>query len=129
MFRDGPCPPDIIGINHYLTSERFLDERAAALPGAPAGRQRPRTRYADVEAVRVALPAADRGPAARLREVWERYHLPVAVTEVHLGCTRDEQLRWLTEVWDGAQAVRAEGADIRAVTAWSLFGAFDWNSC
>src|SRR3712207_5918083 len=25
-FEDHPCPPDIIGINHYLSSERFLDE-------------------------------------------------------------------------------------------------------
>src|SRR5690606_2235937 len=24
---DDPCPPDILGINHYLTSDRFLDER------------------------------------------------------------------------------------------------------
>src|SRR5206468_14114 len=68
------------------------------------------------------------GPAARLREVWERYHIPVAVTEAHLGCTRDEQLRWLSRVWEAALAVRAEGADIRAVTIWSMFGAVDWNS-
>ena len=49
------------------------------------------------------LPAEDLGPAARLREVWERYRRPIAVTEAHHGCTRDEQLRWLVEVWNGAQ--------------------------
>src|SRR5581483_5463745 len=26
-FADNPCPPDLIGVNHYVTSERFLDER------------------------------------------------------------------------------------------------------
>lgn len=26
-FVDNPCPPDLIGVNHYITSERFLDER------------------------------------------------------------------------------------------------------
>jgi dTDP-4-dehydrorhamnose reductase len=122
-----PCPPDIIGINHYLTSERYLDHRLELYPGFAAGGNGQQA-YADVEAVRVPLPDADRGPAARMREAWERYHLPLAVTEVHLGCTRDEQLRWLRQVWDAATLVRGEGVDMRAVTIWSLFGAVDWNS-
>jgi dTDP-4-dehydrorhamnose reductase len=81
-----------------------------------------------VEAVRVPMPEGELGPAARLREVWERYRRPVAITEAHHGCTRDEQLRWLVEVWKAADTVRAEGADIRAATIWSLFGTVDWNS-
>ncbi|HEY9610705.1 hypothetical protein [Allocoleopsis sp.] len=32
------------------------------------------------------------------------------------------------EVWDGAVSLRHEGIDMRAVTAWSLLGAYDWNS-
>ena len=39
---DEPCPPDIIGINSYVTSERFLDDRLELLPAAPARRQRAR---------------------------------------------------------------------------------------
>jgi dTDP-4-dehydrorhamnose reductase len=31
------------------------------------------------------------------------------------------------EAWRGAHAARADGADVRAVTVWSLLGAFDWN--
>jgi dTDP-4-dehydrorhamnose reductase len=31
-FLENPCPPDILGINHYLTSERFLDENLAVYP-------------------------------------------------------------------------------------------------
>ena len=127
FFLDGDGAPDIIGINHYLTSERFLDQRLSRYPEHLWGGNG-QNRYADAEAVRVALPSADIGPAARLREVWERYRRPVAVTEVHHGCTRDEQLRWLMEVWNAAQAVRAEGADIRAITIWSLLGTVDWNT-
>jgi len=37
-------------------------------------------------------------------------------------------LRWLKEIWDAAVALKEQGTDIRAVTAWSAFGAFDWNS-
>ena len=35
---------------------------------------------------------------------------------------------WLTSAWRGAQRVRAEGADIRAVTVWAAFGTMDWDS-
>jgi dTDP-4-dehydrorhamnose reductase len=63
-----------------------------------------------------------------LEAAWERYRLPVAFTEVHLGCTREEQLRWLLQAWDAAKSLRAKGGDARAITVWSLLGAFDWNS-
>jgi dTDP-4-dehydrorhamnose reductase len=52
----------------------------------------------------------------------------MAVTEAHHGCTREEQVRWLMEIWQGVQDLRSAGQDIRAVTIWSLFGAVDWNS-
>ena len=120
-----PCPPDVIGINHYLTSERLLDERLDRYPESSHGGNG-RESYADIEAVRV---CAD-GPGGwrwLLRATWERYGLPVAATEVHLGSTREEQLRWVTEVWTIARDLRADGADIRAVTVWSLLGAFGWN--
>ncbi|RYZ48604.1 MAG: SDR family oxidoreductase [Proteobacteria bacterium] len=37
-------------------------------------------------------------------------------------------MRWFHEIWTAALAVQAEGVSLRAVTAWSLLGAFDWNS-
>jgi dTDP-4-dehydrorhamnose reductase len=125
-FAENPCPPDLVGINHYLTSERFLDHRLARYPAHTHGGNH-RDRYADVEAVRV-LAEGLAGPRALLREAWARYELPLAVTEVHLGCTREEQLRWFDEVWDAACEVRERGADVRAVTAWALLGSFDWDS-
>jgi dTDP-4-dehydrorhamnose reductase len=121
-----PCPPDIVGINHYLTSDRFLDHELDAYPPSTHGGNG-WMRYADVEAVRVDIPDAI-GPEARLREAWERYRLPLAVTEVHLGCTREEQLRWLWTVWSAARRLRDDGVDMRAVTVWSMFGAVDWDS-
>lgn len=125
-FADNPCPPDVLGINHYLTSERFLDHRIERYPQTAHG-DNGHHHYADVEAVRVRAEGIA-GPLALLGEVWDRYGLPIAVTEAHLGCTREEQLRWLREVWDAAQTLREHGADVRAVTAWSLLGAHEWNS-
>jgi dTDP-4-dehydrorhamnose reductase len=125
-FLDNFCPPDIVGVNYYVTSDRFLDGRLEHYPPALHGGNG-RDRYADVEAVRVRAEGIT-GAGAVLREAWERYRLPVAVTEAHLGCTREEQLRWLWEVWHSACRLREEGVDLRAVTAWSLLGAYDWDS-
>lgn len=126
-LRSADGAPDIIGINHYLTSERFLDDRTELFPDEPVG-SNGRDRYVDLEAVRMPRLAGQTGPAARLREAWERYGKPLAITEVHHGCTREEQLRWFHEVWSAAETVRNEGADVRAVTLWSLFGNVDWRS-
>lgn len=125
-FNAHPCPPDVIGINHYLTSERFIDERVERYPDRAVGGNG-RHRYVDVEAVRVCAEGTA-GPRVLLREAWERYGIPLAVTEVHLGCTREEQMRWFKEVWNASRTLRADGVDLRAVTAWSLLGAFDWCS-
>ena len=120
------CPPAVIGINHYATSERFLDQRLERYPPHTHGANY-RHRYADVEAVRV-LTDGVAGPRSLLLEAWERYRLPIAVTEAQLGCTREQQLRWLAEVWDAARDARALGADVRAVTAWAVLGTRDWSS-
>ncbi|MHC5738117.1 family 1 glycosylhydrolase [Nostoc sp.] len=125
-FLQYTCPPNIIGINYYLTSERFLDENLENYPAWTHGGNG-RDKYADVEAVRVCAEGLA-GPRTLLLETWERYKLPFAVTEVHLSCTREEQLRWLNEVWNAAQELRNQGADVRAVTAWALLGSYDWNS-
>ncbi|KQQ86839.1 dTDP-4-dehydrorhamnose reductase [Massilia sp. Leaf139] len=125
-FRDNTCPPDVIGVNYYVTSERWLDHRPERYPqhhrgvadGIPC---------ADIEASRaLATPTAGIGPL--LTETWERYRLPIAITEAHIDANREDQLRWLLEIWQAAQAARANGVDLRAVTVWSLLGSFDWNS-
>jgi dTDP-4-dehydrorhamnose reductase len=125
-FESGEAKPDILGINHYLTSERFLDHRTHLYPGHEVGGNG-RDSYVDAEAVRVKRLEDDTGFAPRLREAWERYGIPMAITEVHHGCHRDEQLRWFAEVWKTAGELRDEGVDLRAVTLWSTFGNVDWR--
>ena len=124
-YRENACPPDVLGLNHYLSSERFLDHRTNLYAGVAVGGNG-RHRYVDVPAVRV--PGGADGPARLLREAWERYRLPLAVTEAHNGCTREEQVRWFVEIWDTAMQLRESGVDLRAVTAWALLGSYDWDS-
>lgn len=125
-FLEHPCPPDIIGIDHYLSSERYLDDRLELYPAHSHGGNG-RQAYADVLGVRVRAEGLA-GPATLLAEAWERYHLPMALTEVHNGCTREEQLRWFHEVWRTAQGLHDGGIDVRAVTAWFLLGGYDWDA-
>jgi dTDP-4-dehydrorhamnose reductase len=125
-FCENPCPPDILGMNHYITSERFLDENLANYPRQFHGGNG-RHRYADIEAAR-ALSTPTGGIKPLLMEAWKRYQLPLAITEVHIDSHREDQIRWLAETWRGASKARKEGADVRALTVWSLLGTFDWNS-
>lgn len=125
-FREHPCAPNVIGLNHYLSGERFLDESLERY--APEGHGgNGLEHYADVLAHRAITHEAD-GFAGVLREAWERYRRPLALTEVQNGCTREEQLRWLDEAWCAARAARGSGVDVRAVTVWALLGAYDWDS-
>jgi dTDP-4-dehydrorhamnose reductase len=119
-------PPDVVGVDYYLTSDRLLDHRLARYP-EPTHGGNGRERYADVEAVR-AWRAGVPGHLALLRRLWRRYGLPLAITEVHAGATREEQLRWLSEAWSAATRARDAGIDVRAVTAWALLGSWDWDS-
>lgn len=119
-------PPDILGINYYVTSERYLDERIDLFPEWMRGGNGSHS-YVDLEAVRVCQdePA---GHAGILQEAWDRYQLPMALTEVHLGAHREQQLRWWVEAWNAVHALRQRKVDVRAITAWSLLGSFNWNN-
>jgi dTDP-4-dehydrorhamnose reductase len=49
------------------------------------------------------------------------------MTEVHLHCHREEQLRWFRYIWNACKKVKKEGVDIMGVTAWAMLGSYGWN--
>jgi beta-glucosidase/6-phospho-beta-glucosidase/beta-galactosidase len=122
-FAENQCPPDVVGINYYVTSDRHLDSRVELYPADRGSAEGP---FVDVEAVRV-LPQGIFGVESLLHEAWQRYQLPVAITEVHLGSSADEQIRWVAESWEAAQAARRSGVDCVAMTVWALLGSYYWN--
>ncbi|HEY0896017.1 MAG TPA: family 1 glycosylhydrolase, partial [Sphingobacteriaceae bacterium] len=124
-FLDNNCTPHVCGFNYYLTSERYLDEDLSKYPEQYHGGNG-RHRYADIETVLVHLDNKT-GPGTLLKEAWERLQLPLAITECHLHSPREEQLRWFNEMWKTLNQLKADGVDIRAITAWALFGLYGWN--
>ena len=125
-MRANPCPPDIIGVNYYVTSERWLDHRTERYPEHFRGHARD-IPCADIETSRaLATPTPGIGPL--LDEIWTRYRLPLAVTEAHIDANREDQLRWLLEIWEAGKQARRDGVDLRAITGWALLGSFDRNS-
>jgi dTDP-4-dehydrorhamnose reductase len=125
FFQENVCTPDIFGWNHYVTSERFLDERLHLYPPHVHGGNK-RHRYADVEVVRVET-SEETGVEALLKEAWDRYQQPMAVTEVHLHCHREEQLRWFKHVWTACNRLTQQGVKIEGVTTWAMLGSYGWN--
>ncbi|MCW3073691.1 MAG: dTDP-4-dehydrorhamnose reductase [Flaviaesturariibacter sp.] len=125
FFIDNPCQPDVFGFNHYVTSERFLDQDYRKYPKHLHGGNK-RHKYVDIEAARVKMDEPY-GIEVLLKEAWERYKRPIAVTEVHLHCHREEQIRWFKYVHEATISLAAEGVEILGVTAWALLGSYGWN--
>lgn len=125
-LRREPEPPDILGIDHYVTSDRFLDDRLDRYPDWTHAEEGGLA-YVDVELVRVAGYPVD-GFARALDDTWTRYGLPVALTEVQLAGEPDDQVGWWIEAWSEASRALAAGIPVVAVTAWSAFGAYDWST-
>ncbi len=122
--RDNPYPPDILGVNYYVTSDRFLDHRLQLYPEHGRSAE---GHFIDIEAVRVRREGIQ-GFEAILHEAHNRYRLPVAVTEVHLGDELTEQIRWVADAWHGTLRAQASGVPVKAFTFWSLLGAYFWNA-
>jgi dTDP-4-dehydrorhamnose reductase len=124
-FQENPCPPSVLGLNYYVTSDRFLDHRLDLYPSHFAGGDSGSEPLVDFEAVRVRHRGIT-GAGKILTEAWERYGIPVAITEAHLGCEPEEQIRWLAEIWNEAKTAKDAGVDVRAVTVWALLGSYNW---
>ncbi len=125
-LEENKCPPDVIGINHYHLSNRYLDHRLELYPEWTHGGNG-KQKYADVGAI-------DTGQVEPITaeylmvEAWYRYKTPITITEVHTRGSRESQMRWLNQIWNQALIARDKGVNIQAITAWSLLGTYDWHN-
>lgn len=125
FFQKNPCPPDVVGLNYYITSERYIDEALENYPQHTHGTNG-KLYYADVEAIRVKHTHTS-GCEILLTEAWERYSLPLAITEVYLNCHREDQLKWVKEIWNICIRLYEKKIPVLAMTAWALLGSYGWN--
>jgi dTDP-4-dehydrorhamnose reductase len=125
FFHENKCSIDILGLNYYITSERYLDEDLEKYPLHTHGGNG-RHKYADIEVVRVAH-THNTGFSQLVQEAWIKYNQPIAITEVHMHCTREEQLRWFMYIYRSCIELLSSGIDIQAVTCWALLGAYGWD--
>ncbi|HEX6224281.1 MAG TPA: family 1 glycosylhydrolase [Chryseolinea sp.] len=125
FFLANSCKPDVIGIDYYLTSERFLDQNIKSYPSVTHG-SNGRHAYADVEAIRVKHDNPY-GPHVLFRECWDRYQIPIAITEVHIHGNPLEQISWFNNIWKECKRLASNGVNIRAVTAWAMLGTYGWS--
>lgn len=122
FFLENPCAPDMLGLDHYCVSERYLDENIDVYPARFRGGNG-RHAYADVPAINVRHNHTS-GLALLLTECWARYGKPMAITEVFLDGDSGDQIRWLSDVWNIAMQC---GLPVKAVTVWSLLGSYGWR--
>jgi dTDP-4-dehydrorhamnose reductase len=126
FFSRPQCHLDLIGINHYVTSDRYLDENVDSYPVSLRGNNG-RQAYADDAAVR-ARAIVSGGVRTAMAEAHNRYQMPMALTEIHLGSTVDDRMHWFADALESAEVNRNRGMDVRAVTAWALLGSYGWDS-
>ncbi|WP_157488232.1 family 1 glycosylhydrolase [Dyadobacter crusticola] len=124
-FQVNHCRPSVAGFNYYITSERYLDENLHKYDARTHGGNGIHA-YSDVEVVRVPY-SEPIGAGVLIREAWERFGLPISITECHLYSTREEQMRWLHQMLSTAAALKSDGVDVRAVTVWALLGLYGWD--
>ena len=125
FFIDNPSEIEMMGVNYYITSERYLDHNIDKYSPEMVGGNTLHN-YVDVEAVRIKFKEPH-GLGYLLEELWMRYHIPIAITEAHLHCHREEQIRWLKHIYNEAVEAKKKGIKISAVTAWAMFGSFGWD--
>jgi len=126
LLRSEPEPPDVIGVDHYVTSDRYLDDHVDGFPAHVRAFEGDEA-YADVELARVGGFAIE-GFERAIADAWDRYRRPVALTEVQLAGDPSDQACWWLEAWTAATEAAARGIPTLGVTAWSVFGAYDWGS-
>ncbi|MDD3475083.1 MAG: family 1 glycosylhydrolase [Candidatus Dojkabacteria bacterium] len=64
-----------------------------------------------------------------IKEVWDRYHLPICITENGVADREDKYREWwLDKTMEALEMSLKEGVDLRGYMHWSLLDNFEWDS-
>jgi len=103
-FRANAVVPDVIGVNYYpgFTTVRYVGGITEPVEAGTAGLRDLLTLY------------------------WERYQLPIAVTETSRGGSVQSRVEWLGESVAELEELRAQGIPIVGYTWFPFFTLVDW---
>lgn len=105
-----PVPIDLMGLNFYpqwSTTQLYIDRRG-----------------------RLAYRPVDRegaGFADLIRRYWERYRVPIMVTETSARGSEEVRARWLEASVTAVRQLRAEAVPVVGYTWFPLFTMIDWR--
>ena len=99
---------DIFGANYYPWSY-------AELRQSPAGKPHTVVRRASGRKIEIIL-----------RKAWERYHMPIMITETSSNGDVKARAKWMDETLDTVRSLRSEGIPIIGYTWFPLFTMVDW---
>ncbi|HKU18918.1 MAG TPA: family 1 glycosylhydrolase [Candidatus Saccharimonadales bacterium] len=104
---------DFIGLNYYFT--QFISWRGKLRnPPEPLNDMGWYMEPRDIERL--------------LRSVWQRYRLPIIVTENGLADARDtHRAWWISETLDALQVAIKNGVQLEGYLHWSLLDNFEWS--
>src|SRR5205085_5305399 len=98
---------DIIGLDYYKHSEMEM--------------------YLCGEEIRQRVTPKLAGLYPAARDYWERYHLPLMVTETNYYGDDAERRDWLEKTVRDVQRLRADGIPVIGYTWWPLLDHLDWD--
>jgi beta-glucosidase len=109
-MRRQDVPIDIMGMNFYpqwSTQELFIDER-------------------DQLATR-AVEEDGAGFRGLIEDFYQRYHMPIMITETSAFGSHAARAAWLSSSLDAIKALRTNGVPVVGYTWFPLFTMIDWN--
>ena len=108
-FQRSPVMFDIFGANYYPWSYTELKTH-------PSGKLYTRVRRASGHKIEIIL-----------RNAWERYRMPIMITETSSNGDVNARARWMDETVDTVCSLREEGIPIIGYTWFPLFTMVDWK--
>jgi len=107
-FLQNPVHIDVLGLDYYSHSETEL---------YPCSENKFRQR----------IPTKLSGLYTTVRDYWERYHIPLMLTETSFYGEEFERLQWLEQTVCDVQRLRSEGVPMIGYTWWPLVDHIDWD--
>ncbi len=106
LFELPPAEIDVLGLDYYAHMEwSFIDETKGITPSP-----------------------TPRGLASLILEYWERYQLPMILTETNIRGYPSDRVSWLKYSLEQCELAQAAGADLQGYCWFPFIDSSDWDS-